>query len=94
MIRGQKWDNLKSYYGAYFYNVRNRLSVRDGILLYDDRAVIPKQLRQILVDSLHLTHPGQGGMLEAAKTFGIHTYIGISLPRRRVVKSVAKKVKT
>ena len=26
-----------------------------------------KQLRQIIVDSLHLTHPGQGGMLEAAK---------------------------
>ena len=67
MVRGQKWDNLKSCYGAYFYNVRNRLSVRDGILLYDDRAVIPKQIRQILVDLLHLTHPGQGGMLEAAK---------------------------
>ena len=67
MVRGQKWDNLKSCYGAYFYNVRNRLSVRDGILLYDDRAVIPKQIRQILVDLLHLTHPGEGGMLEAAK---------------------------
>ena len=67
MVRGQKWDNLKSCYGAYFYNVRNRLSVRNGILLYDDRAVIPKQLRQIVVDSLHLTHPGQGGMLEAVK---------------------------
>ena len=43
------------------------MRVRDGILLYDGRAVIPKQLRQILVDSLHLSHPGQGGMLEAAK---------------------------
>ena len=67
MVRGQKWETIKSCYGPYFYNVRNRLWVRDGILLYNDRAVIPKQLRQTLVDSLYLTHPGQGGMLEAAK---------------------------
>ena len=66
IVRGQKWETIKSCYGPYFYNVRHRLSVRDGILLYDDRAVIPKQLRQTLVDSLHLTQPGQGGMLEAA----------------------------
>ena len=33
MVRGQKWDDLNSYYGAYFYNVRNRLSVWDGKLL-------------------------------------------------------------
>ena len=67
MVKGQKWDTIKSCYGPYFYNVRHRLSVRDGILLNDDRAVIPKQLRQTLVDTLHLTHPGQGGMLEAAR---------------------------
>ena len=29
--------------------------------------MIPKQLRQTLVDLLHLRHPGQGGKLEAAK---------------------------
>ena len=92
--RGQKWDNLKSCYGAYFYNVRNRMSVRDGILLYDDRAGIPKQFRQTLVDSQHLIYRGQGGILEAAKMFGTHIYIGTSLPRRRIVKSVDKKVKT
>ena len=68
IVKEQKWDTLKSCYGPYFYNVRHRLSVRDGILLYDERAVIPKQLRQILVDALHLTHPGQGGTLEAARS--------------------------
>ena len=47
MVKSQKWDNIKSCYGPYFYDVRHRLSVRDGILLYDDRAVIPKQLRQL-----------------------------------------------
>ena len=67
MVHAQKWDTLNSCYGQYFYPVRDRLSVRDGILLYDDRAVIPKQLRQVLVDLLLLTHPGQSGLLEAAK---------------------------
>ena len=62
MVRQQKWNNVKDCYGPYFYNVRHRLSVSDNILLYDDRVVIPKQLRPT-----HLTHPGQGGMLEAAK---------------------------
>ena len=67
MIRNQKWEQIKACYGPYFYNVRDRLSVRDNVLLYDDRVVIPKQLRQIVLDSIHLTHPGQGSMLEAAK---------------------------
>ena len=67
MVRQQKWDQIKACYGLYFYNVLDRLSVRNNVLLYNDRVVIPKQLRQIILDSIHLTHPGQGGMLEAAK---------------------------
>ena len=43
------------------------MSVRDNILPYDDRVVIPKQLRPTLKDALHLTHLRKGGMLEAAK---------------------------
>ena len=60
MIRQQKSEQIKACYGPYFYDVRDRLSVRDNVLLYDDRAVIPKQLRQIILDSIHLTHIGQG----------------------------------
>ena len=67
MVRNQNWNTLKSCYWEFFCNIRNRLSVRDGILVYDDGAVIPRPLGQILVDSLHLTHLGQGGNLEAAK---------------------------
>ena len=67
MVRQQKWDQTKACYGPYFYNVRDRLSVRNNVLLYDDRLVIPKQLMQIFLNSIHLTHPGQGDMLEAAK---------------------------
>ena len=67
MIKQQKWDSVKQCYGPYFYNVRHRLPVRDGILLHDDRVVIPKQLRPTMMEALHLTHPGQGSMIEAAK---------------------------
>ena len=58
MVKQQKWDNIKDCYGPYFFNVRHRLSVRDNILLYDDRVVIPTQLRPTLMDALHLTHQG------------------------------------
>ena len=67
MVKQQKWNSVKHCYSLYVYNVRHQLSVRDSLLLYDDRVVIPKQLRPTLMDALHLTHPGQGGMLEAAK---------------------------
>ena len=67
MVTQQKWDNLKQWYGPYFYNVRHQLSVRDNILLYHDIVIIPKQLRPALIDALQLTHPGLGGMQEAAK---------------------------
>ena len=67
MVKQQRWDNIKDCYGPYFYNVRHRLSLRDKIILNDDRVVIPKQLRATLMDALHLTHPGQGEKLEVAK---------------------------
>ena len=67
MVKQQRWNNLKDCYGPYFYNVRHHLSVKEKILLYDDRVVIPKQLRPTLMDALHFIHPGRGGMLEAAK---------------------------
>ena len=63
MICQEKWEQIKACYGPYFYNVQDRLSVRDNVLLCDDRAVIPKQLRQIILDSIHFTHPGQGETL-------------------------------
>ena len=44
-------------------NIRNRLHVREDCLLIDERVVIPTQLRQTVLDSLHLTHPGSAAML-------------------------------
>ena len=67
VVKQQKWDSLKQGYSLYFYIVGHRLSFRDNTLLYGDRVVKPNQLRPTLMDALHLTHPGQVGMLEAAK---------------------------
>ena len=67
MVKQHRWDNIKECYCPYFSNVRHHLSVRDNILLYDDKVVIPKQLRATLMDALHLTRWVQGGTLEAAK---------------------------
>ena len=63
MVKQRNWDSVKQCYGLYVY----QLSGAPPILLFDDRVVIPKQLWPTLMDALHLTHLGQGGMLEAAK---------------------------
>ena len=60
MVKVQKWDTRKSCYGPSFYN-------SDTDSQCETASFCPKQLRQTLVDALHLTHPGQGGMLEAAR---------------------------
>ena len=49
---------------ASWYNIRNRLHVREDCLLIDERIVNPTQLRQTVLDSLHLTHPGSAAMLD------------------------------
>ena len=51
-------------YGPYWHNIRNWLHVRENCLLIDERIVIPTQLRQTVLDSLHLTHPGSAAMLD------------------------------
>ena len=58
------WEALKNSYGPYWHNIRNRLHVREDCLLIDERIVIPTQLRQTVLDSLHLTHPGSAAMLD------------------------------
>ena len=96
MVRQQKWDQIKACYGPYFYNVRDRLSVRNNVLLYDDRLVIPKQLRQIFLNSIHLTHPGQGDMLEAAKHIWypyLHRYIVIAAQNCKESRAKGKNLR-
>ena len=56
-VKKRDWEAIKDSYGQYWRNIRNRLHVREDCPLIDERIVIPTQLRQTLLDSLHLTHP-------------------------------------
>ena len=46
-------ENLKPY-----YHRRDELSVEEGCILWGQRVVVPPQGRTILLDELHLGHPG------------------------------------
>ena len=63
-VKKRNWDAIKVSYGQYWFNIRSRLHVREDCLLVDDRIVIPSQLRQTVLDSLHLSHPGSAAMLD------------------------------
>ena len=63
-VRKREWDALKLSFGGYWYNIRNRLHVKDDCLLFDDRIVLPTQLKKTVLDSLHLTHPGSAAMVD------------------------------
>ena len=62
--RKRDWEAIKASYGQYWLTIRNRLHVREDCLLIDERIVIPSQLRQPVLDSLRLTHPGSAAMLD------------------------------
>ena len=63
-VKKRDWEAIKASCGQYWHNIRNRLHVREDCLLIDERIIIPTQLRQTVLDSLHLTHPGSAAMLD------------------------------
>ena len=63
-VKKRDWEAIKASYGQYWFKIRNRLHVREDCLLIDVRIVIPSQLRQTVLDSLHLTHPGLAAILD------------------------------
>ena len=66
-VKKRDWDAIKASHGQYWFNIRNRLYVREDCLLVDERIVIPSQLRQTVLDSLHLTHPGSADMFDLSQ---------------------------
>ena len=56
-VRKRDWESLKILFGQYWYNIRNRPHVKDDCLLIDERIVLPTQLRQTVLNSLHLINP-------------------------------------
>ena len=63
-VKKRDWEAIKSACGQYWFNIRNRLHVREDCLLIDERIFIQTQLRQTILESLHLTHPGSAVMLD------------------------------
>ncbi|XP_054283635.1 uncharacterized protein K02A2.6-like [Macrosteles quadrilineatus] len=57
-------DNLKI-----FYDKRHELSYEEGILLWQERIVIPKSLRGDILSYLHVSHPGIVAMRSLAKLY-------------------------
>ena len=63
LIKERDWESLKKS-NKYFYSLRKDLAVTDsGCMLYDNKLVIPRNLKQLVIDAIHQTHPGQAGML-------------------------------
>ena len=56
-VKKGDWEAIKASYEQYWHNIRNRQHVQEDCLLIDGKIVIPTQLRQTVLDSLHLTHP-------------------------------------
>ena len=62
-VKTRDWEAIKASYVQYWHNIRNKQHVREDCLLTDERIILPTQLRQTILDSIHLTHPGSRAML-------------------------------
>lgn len=51
-----------------FWNYREALYVQEGVLMYEDRVVVPRALRQTVVALLHSAHQGVSMMESRART--------------------------
>ena len=50
-----------------YHNYRHQLSITDGVLCYKNRVVIPTELRQQILQTLHSAHQGVTGMTNRAE---------------------------
>ena len=51
-----------------YFSVRDRLSVKDGIIFLDKRLLVPKMFRKAVIKTLHSAHQGGSGMTSRAQT--------------------------
>ena len=62
LIKDKDWESLKT--NKYFYSLRKDLAeTESGCIQYDNKLLIPRRLKQLVIDAIHQTHPGQAGML-------------------------------
>ena len=66
LIKEKDWETLQRV-NPYFYSLKRDLAVTPtGCVLYDNRLMIPAAIKQLVINALHQTHPGQTGMLRLA----------------------------
>ena len=51
-------------YGDYWYKIENRLQAKDDCQQILEKVIKPQQLRQSILDSLHLAHPGAAATID------------------------------
>ena len=54
--------NLRQY-----YQLRASLSVVDGVIIYNERIIVPVSLREFIIQSLHASHHGTSSMIARAE---------------------------
>ena len=67
LVKTQNWDELKKVNPLYFRIRRDLFVTPTNCLMYDNRLVIPVELKQLLLDTILHKHPGQVGMLALEK---------------------------
>ena len=65
-VESKDWERLKQFDPVY-HRIRDSLANMNGVLVYDEKIVIPKKLRPKFVQLLHAAHPGQLGMTAASE---------------------------
>ena len=66
LIEDRDWNTMKTI-NPYFYSFKRDLSVTpSGSILYDNRLMITKSLKQLVIDLIHKTHPRHVGILRLA----------------------------
>ena len=66
IIEKKDWDNLR-HFSRYWHSLkRDLITTESSCILYDGKLFIPKQLRKLIMNSIHRNHPGQSGMMHLA----------------------------
>ena len=62
-----------------FWECRDGLRIHDGVVIYNDRIVIPASLRPLIVENLHSAHQGTASMYSRAQSIVFWPNMGADL---------------
>ena len=62
------WSKVKDTHLSQFWSIRDALYLHDGVILYQDRVVVPPSLRKLVVQNLHGAHQGVASMEQRARS--------------------------